>query len=66
MGREKEGFHATMAQLNEMFPDKGMLNHNDVAKFMGVTQQTFWRKGIKYNEKTNLVTKADLARQVCI
>ena len=66
MSREKEGFRDTMAQLNEMFPNKGMLNHNDVAKFMGVTRQTLWRKGIKFNEKTNLVTKADLARQVCI
>ena len=66
MSREKEGFRDTLAQLNEMFPNKGMLNHNEVAQFMGVTRQTIWRRGIKFNERTNLVTKADLARQLCV
>ena len=66
MSREKEGVRDVIAQLNEMFPGKGMLNKSEVAQFMGVTRQTVWRKGIRFNEKTGLVTKADLARQVCV
>lgn len=66
MSREKEGYRDTLAQLNEMFPNKGMLTRKEVAQFMGVTRQTLWRRGIAFNEKTNLVTKADLARQICV
>ena len=64
MSREKQGFHDTMAQLNEMFPDKGMLNQTDVARFMGVHRTTAARR-IKFNSM-KLVTKADFARQICI
>ena len=65
MSREKEGFRDTIAQLNEMFPGKGMLSTNDVAQFMGVNRRTAVKK-IRFNETTGLVTKADLARQVCV
>lgn len=65
MSREKEGFHGTMAQLNEMFPNKGMLSRNEVAQFMGVERHTVSRK-IQFNQTTGLITKADLARQVCV
>lgn len=65
MSREKAGYHDTIAQLNEMFPNKGMLSRKDVAQFMGVERHTVTRK-IQFNKTTGLVTKADLARQVCI
>ena len=65
MSREKEGFRDIMAQLNEMFPDKGMLSIKEVAQFMGVERHKA-RRDIRFNETTGLVTKADLARQVCV
>ena len=64
MSREKEGFRETIAQLNEMFPDKGMLNQKEVAQFMGWHRTTVARH-IKFNTM-KLVTKADFARQICI
>ncbi len=66
MAREKEGFRDTMEQLNEMFPETGMLNRKEVARFLGVNPTTVGRIGIRFNEMTGKVTKADLARQVCI
>lgn len=66
MSREKQGFRATVAALNEMFPDQGMLSKGEVAKFLGVTPKTIKRSGIQFNTATGRVTKADLARQVCI
>lgn len=66
MPREKAGFRDTIAQLNEMFPDKGMLGQEEVAMFLGVTTRTVRRRGIQFNKATGRVTKADLARQVCI
>ena len=66
MGREKQGFRDTIAQLNEMFPDQGMLGNNEVAKFLGVDRSTVRRRGIQFNKATGRVTKADLARQICI
>lgn len=66
MSREKQGFRDTVAALNEMFPDQGMLGVNDVARFMGVNRTTVARRGIKFNAATGRVTKADLARQICI
>lgn len=66
MSREKAGFHDTMAALNEMFPDQGMLGKGEVARFMGVDRTTVSRRGIQFNTATGRVTKADLARQICI
>jgi hypothetical protein len=66
MPREKAGFRDTIAQLNEMFPDQGMLCQEEVALFLGVTTRTVRRRGIQFNKATGRVTKADLARQVCI
>ena len=66
MPREKAGFRDTIAQLNEMFPDKGMLGQDEVAMFLGVTTRTVRRRGIQFNKATGRVTKADLARHVCI
>lgn len=66
MSREKAGFRDTIALLNEMFPDKGMLTRADVARFVGVSEQTVRRRGIKFNDSTGRITKADLARQICI
>lgn len=64
MPREKQGYRDTIASLNEMFPDKGMLSRSDVVKFTGRSMSTVQRK-IEFNS-LGLVTKADLARQVCI
>lgn len=66
MSREKQGYRDTIAQLNEMFPDQGMLNRTEAAKFLGVDIKTVKRRGIKFNEATGRITKADLARQVCV
>lgn len=66
MSREKVGFHDTVAALNDMFPDQGMLDKGDVARFLGVSTKTVNRRGIVFNTVTGRVTKADLARQVCI
>jgi len=65
MSREKEGYRGVLAQLNEMFPDKGMLNKSDVAKFIGVNRATIYNYGIAFNETTGRIAKADLARQLC-
>ena len=66
MSREKEGYRGTLEQLNEMFPDKGMLNKNEVARFIGVNRTTIRHYGIAFNETTGRITKADLARQLCV
>ena len=66
MSREKQGFRDTIAALNEMFPEQGMLTKGEVAKFLGVTTRTINRHKIQFNQETGRVTKADLARQVCI
>ncbi len=63
MGREKQGYRDTIVELNRIFPDKGMLDRNDAAKFMGKSVSTVRRK-IQF--KDGLITKADFARQVCI
>lgn len=63
MGREKQGYRDTIAELNRIFPDKGMLDRNDAAQFMGKSVSTVRRK-IQF--KDGLITKADFARQVCI
>lgn len=64
MPREKQGYRDTIAALNEMFPDKGMLTKQDVARFMGRSIRTVQRH-IKFNQY-GLLTKADFARQVCL
>ena len=66
MGREKAGFRDKLAALNEMFPDQGMLGPGEVARFLGVVPSTVRRRGIRFNANTGRVTKADLARQICI
>jgi len=66
MSREKAGFRDTISQLNEMFPDQVMLGKGEVARFLGVNRATVARRGIRFNEATGRVTKADLARQICL
>ena len=66
MPREKQGYRDTIALLNEMFPNQGMLSRTEVARFMGVDRTTVSRRGIRFNPETNRVTKADLARQICL
>ena len=43
-----------------------MLSKTEAAKFLGVDRKTISRRGIKFNEATGRITKADLARQVCV
>lgn len=64
MGREKQGYRDTIAELNRMFPDKGMLTKADTARFMGKSLTTV-RRRIQFN-KDGMLTKPDLARQVCL
>lgn len=66
MSREKAGFRDVIEQLNDMFPEQGALNRTEVARFLGVNRSTVWRRGIKFSAATGKVTKADLARQVCL
>lgn len=66
MSREKASFRDVMIELNAMFPDQGMLGKNEVARFLGVNRSTVLRRGIQFNKLTGRVTKADLARQVCL
>lgn len=66
MSREKQGYRETIAQLNEMFPEQGMLSKTEAAKFLGVDRKTISRRGIQFNAATGRITKADLARQVCV
>ena len=66
MSREKASFRDVMTELNAMFPDQGMLGKGEVARFLGVNRSTVLRRGIKFNTITGRVTKADLARQVCL
>ena len=65
MSREKSGFRDTIAMLNELFPNQIALNRTQVASALGVNRTTVMRRGIKFNGM-GLVTKADLARQICI
>lgn len=64
MSREKPGYRENLRLLHERFPDKDMLNINDVAAFMGCCRQTVSRN-IAFNDRTKLITKTDLARQIC-
>lgn len=66
MPREKQGYRDTIAQLNDMYPNQGMLNKTEVARFIGVDRSTVSRRGIRFNPETGRVTKADLARQICL
>lgn len=64
MPREKMGYRDTIAELNRLFPEKGMLTRAEVCKFTGRSDSTVRRK-FTFNQD-GLLTKADLARQVCI
>lgn len=65
MSREKTGFRDTIADLNRVFPIQGTLSKADVALYLGVNRSTVLRRGIRFNEMGR-VTKADLARQICL
>ena len=68
--KEKQGFRDTMAQLNDMFPDKGAVGRQEIAKFYGVHVSTVdrWVRAGKINMQTQTgrITKADFARQICM
>ena len=64
--REKEGYRDTIADLNRIFPEKGMLSKNEVAQFLGVSVRTVERRRLIFDRTTGRITKADLARQICV
>lgn len=66
MSREKAAFRDTMADLNRVFPVQGTLSKTEVARYLGVDRSTVARRGIRFNQQTGRVTKADLAMQICI
>ena len=70
MPREKAGYRDTIALLNERYPDYDLLNKQEVARFLGVSDRTLRRyeiKGIiRFHPVTGRVCKADLARMVCV
>jgi hypothetical protein len=53
-----------LEQLNEAFPETGMLTRAQVAEFIGCDVRTVSRN-IKMNQTTGRISKADLARQIC-
>lgn len=65
MSREKAGFRETIADLNRVFPIQGTLSKAEVATYLGVDRRTVNRRGIRFNDMGR-VTKADLARQICL
>lgn len=65
MSREKDGFRDTIADLNRVFPIQGTLSKTEVARYLGVDRSTVNRRGIRFNDMGR-VTKADLARQICL
>lgn len=64
MSKEREGFRENLELLNARFPNKDMLNIADVMEFMGQSRNTVKRK-IRFSPVL-LVSKADLARQICV
>ena len=64
MPREKAGYRDTIALLNERFPEKDVLKVVDVIAFTGMSRPTV-KKHIRFNP-AGKITKADLARQVCV
>lgn len=65
MGTEKAGFRDTIALLNARFPEKDMLTVKEVMEFCGMSRNTA-KSRIRFNALTGKITKADLARQVCV
>ena len=66
MSREKAGYYDTIADLNRVFPVQGTLSKTDVARYLGVDRTAVTRRGIRFSETTGRITKADLARQICV
>lgn len=65
MSREKATYRDNIEMLNERFPDKDALTRADVAVVLGVTTRSRLLDRIKFN-RLRMVTKADLARQICV
>lgn len=60
MPREKEAYRDNLELLNQMFPEKQVLNASDVSKFSGSSRETVLRK---YPMNANKqISKATLAR----
>lgn len=66
MSREKAGYRDTIADLNRVFPVQGALSRGDVAAYLGVSPKTVSRRGIQFSPVTGRISKADLARLICL
>lgn len=64
MPREKPDYRANLERLNELYPDREMLNIKDILKIIGWKDQ---RTAKKYLPLTPLrqISKAALARYMC-
>ena len=66
MGREKSGFRDMVEDLNARFPNRAMINIKDVCQYTGWSRNTI-RKYITFNERMGgVISKVDLARQLCV
>lgn len=63
MGREKVDYRANLARLNELYPEKEMLNVEESMKVMGYRSRNTAKKYIPFT--FNRVSKATLARLMC-
>ena len=63
MGREKVDYRANLERLNELFPDREMLNIQDAMRIMGYKSSETARKYVPFTNRR--VSKATLARIMC-
>lgn len=64
MTSEKTGFRKNMALLDERFPGKDFLTVTEVAALLGRDRRTV-KKKLTFN-RLGLISKADLAREICV
>ena len=62
MPREKPSYRDNLERLNEVFPDKELLNKTEVGNFLGIHRKTAG-KWFSFNVN-GLTTKATLAREL--
>ena len=63
MPREKTDYRANLERLNDIFPDKEMLNIREVMGVMGFKSPDTAKKYVKFTDRR--VSKAALARIMC-
>ncbi len=63
MGREKVDYRANLERLNELFPDREMLNIQDAMRVMGLKNRDSVKRYVPFTNRR--VSKATLARIMC-